>query len=197
MRFRKVLTVVLLGSVALAFLSYERGLAAARKEITPARIGVVSVNRILTNSKKHAQWQDKMAVEEQTARGEIDKLGKELEAVKADMATRKVGSNDYIKLMRQALNKEAAYEARKQSYDREMSLKVQFWTESLYRDVLAVVSTVAKEKGLDMVVAKEEVEFPSAGIRDLMLLIRTNKVLYHSEHMDITNEVLAVLDGIN
>jgi Skp family chaperone for outer membrane proteins len=197
MRFRKVLTVVLLGSVILAFLSYERGLAAARKEITPARIGVVSVNRILTNSKKHAQWQEKMAVEEQTARGEIDKLGKELEAVKADMATRKVGSNDYMKLMRQALNKEAAYEARKQSYEREMSLKVQLWTEDLYRDVLAVISTVAKEKGLDMIVAKEEVEFPSAGIRDLMLLIRTNKVLYHSEHMDITNEVLAVLDGIN
>ncbi len=197
MRFRKVLTVVLLGSVALAFLSYERGLAAARKEITPARIGVVSVNRILTNSKKHAQWQEKMAAEEQTVRAEIDKLGKELEAIKADMATRKVGSNDYIKLMRQALNKEAAYEARKQSYEREMSLKVQLWTENLYRDVLAVISTVAKEKGLDMVVAKEEVEFPSAGIRDLMLLIRTNKVLYHSEHMDITNEVLAVLDGIN
>ena len=197
MRFRKVLTVVLLGSVALAFLSYERGLAAARKEITPARIGVVSVNRILTNSKKHAQWQEKMAAEEQTVRAEIDKLGKELEAIKADMATRKVGSNDYIKLIRQALNKEAAYEARKQSYEREMSLKVQLWTENLYRDVLAVISTVAKEKGLDMVVAKEEVEFPSAGIRDLMLLIRTNKVLYHSEHMDITNEVLAVLDGIN
>jgi Skp family chaperone for outer membrane proteins len=197
MKSRKVLTAVLLGAAALTFLSYERGLAAARKEITPARIGVVSVNRILTNSKKHAQWQEKMAAEEQTARGEIDKLGKELEAVKADMATRKVGSNDYIKLMRQALNKEAAYEARKQSYDREMSLKVQLWTESLYRDVLAVVSTVAKEKGLDMIVAKEEVEFPSAGIRDLMLLIRTNKVLYHSEHMDITNEVLAVLDGIN
>jgi len=197
MRFRKVLTVVVLGSVALAFLSYERGLAAARKEITPARIGIVSVNRILTNSNKHAQWQDKMAVEEQTVRGEIEKLGKELEAVKADMATRKIGSNDYIKLMRQALDKEAAYEARKQSYEREMSLKVQFWTESLYRDVLGVISTVAKEKGLDMVIAKEEVEFPSAGIRDLMLLIRTNKVLYHSEHMDITNEVLAVLDGIN
>ena len=197
MKFRKVLMVVLFGSVALAFLSYDRGLAAARKEITPARIGIVSVNRILTKSKKHAQWQDKMAVEEQASRAEIDKLGKELEAVKADMATRKVDSNDYMKLMRQALDKEAAYEARKQSYEREMSLKVQFWTESLYRDVLAVILTVAKEKGLDMVVAKEEVEFPSAGIRDLMLSIRTNTVLYHSEHMDITNEVLAVLDGVN
>ena len=197
MRFRKSFTVVLLGSVVLAFWSYERGLATARKEITPARIGIVSVNRILTNSKKHAQWQDKMAVEEQTVRGEIEKLGKELEALQADMATRKVGSNDHMKLMRQALDKEAAHEARKQSYEREMSLKVQFWTESLYRDVLGVISTVAKEKGLDMVIAKEEVEFPSAGIRDLMLSIRTNKVLYHSEHMDITNEVLAILDGMN
>ena len=197
MRFRKVLIVVVLGSIALAFLSYERGLAAVRKEITPARIGVVSVNRILTNSKKHAQWQEKMAVEDKTARAEVEKLGKELEAVQADMATRKVGSNDYMKLMRQSVDKEAAYEARKRSYERETSLKVQMWTESLYRDVLAVVSTVAKEKGLDIVVAKEEVEFPSAGIRDLMLSIRTNTVLYHSEHMDITNEVLAVLDGMN
>ena len=197
MRFRKSFTVVLLGSVVLAFWSYERGLAAARKEITPARIGIVSVNRILTNSKKHAQWQDKMAVEEQASRAEVEKLGKELEAVKADMATRKVGSNDYMKLMRQSTDKEAAYEARKQSYEREMSLKVQLWTESLYRDVLAVISTVAKDKGLDMVVAKEEVEFPSVSIRDMMLSIRTNAVLYHSEHMDITNEVLAVLDGVN
>ena len=41
---------------------------------------------------------------------------------------------------------------------------------------------------------KDEVEFPTSSANELMLNIRTNKLLYSGGCMDITDEVIALLD---
>ena len=48
--------------------------------------------------------------------------------------------------------------------------------------------------GLDMVLAKEDYQFPSASSNELLLTIKTSKVLYSSDELNITNEVLVALD---
>jgi len=67
----------------------------------------------------------------------------------------------------------------------------------LYQEILAATGVAAKQKGLDMVLVKSEPLFPSVNASELMLTVRTNQVLYHTEQMDITNDVLMVLDGLN
>ena len=53
---------------------------------------------------------------------------------------------------------------------------------------------VAKKKKLDLVLEKNELEFPSANASELMMEIRTHKVLYSSGCVDLTDEVIATLD---
>ncbi|MHC5059495.1 MAG: OmpH/Skp family outer membrane protein [Planctomycetota bacterium] len=173
---------------------YEHGWAQAKEEVSPTRVAVVSVRRILENSKTNARWEEKLRLEGEKIRAELEKLSKEIQAIDADMATRKIGSSDYLDLMRSGTEKQALLEAKDKFYQQELGLKQQQQIERLYQEIIVAASKVAKQKGIDMVVAKEEFQFPSASLRELTLVIQTSKVLYHAEHMDITNEVLEVLD---
>jgi Skp family chaperone for outer membrane proteins len=194
MKAKNVIIGILLISIVLLAVGHERGWAKAKEEISPARIGVASVRRIIENSGKNAQWEAKAMAEGEKIRAELEKLSKELQAIEADMATRKVGSNDYLNLMRQGTEKQAVLEAKDKFYQQELALKQQQRIEQLYQEIIVAIASVAKEKGLDIVIAKEEFQFPSTSLRELTLVIQTSKVLYNAEHMDITNEVLAVLD---
>ncbi len=193
MKTRNIVIGILAVVISLGVL-YERGWAQAKEEIAPARVAVVSVRRILENSKTNAQWEAKVRLEGEKIRAELEKLSKEIQAIDADMATRKVGSSDYLNLMRSGTEKQAVLEAKDKFYQQELGLKQQQQIEQLYQEIIVAAANVAKEKGIDMVVAKEEFQFPSTSLRELTLIIQTSKVLYHAEHMDITNDVLAVLD---
>ena len=193
MRMRKVIICILLASAILVSICYQRGLAKGKEEIAPARIGVACVDRILLDSKKHAEWQKQMEALQIKNRGELEKLSKEIEMIRAAMNTRKVGSEDYLKLFRQGTEKQALLEVAEKFYEQEMNLKAQSWTEQLYKEIISATEKVAKEKGLDLILARDDLA--SASTREIMTLIRTSKVLYNSEDMDITEDVLAVLDG--
>jgi len=194
MKVKNIVIVTLAAAAISLSVGYEQGWAKAKEEIAPARIAVVSVRRILENSKTNAQWEAKARAESGKNRAELEKLSKELQAIEADMATRKVGSNDYMKLMSEGTQKQAILEAKDKFYQQELTLKQQQQIEQLYQDIIATVASVAKDKGADLVIAREEFQFPSTSLRELTLVIQTSKVLYNAEHMDITNDVLAILD---
>lgn len=189
-----VLTVLLGGIVAV--LAYDYGsVKAAGNSIAPARVAVVNVDMILKNSKKHANWQNTMNTQESQIRAELEKLSRDADAIKADMATRERGSTGYMTLLSSYMEKTAAIEAKDKYYEQEMTMKIQRWTESLYQEILDIVNKTARVKGIDVVLAAQEISFPGPSIRDLLTTIRTNKVLYHASDVDITEEVLAQLDS--
>ena len=75
MKKSMVLTILLGGIIAV--LAYDYGsVKAAGNSISPARVAVVNVDMILKNSKKHAQWQNKMNTEESRIRAELEKVRK-------------------------------------------------------------------------------------------------------------------------
>jgi Skp family chaperone for outer membrane proteins len=66
----------------------------------------------------------------------------------------------------------------------------------IYTDILRIVNEVAQQKGLDLVLEKNEPELlDSTPANELMLTIRTHKVLYSGGCVDITDEVIARLDA--
>ena len=195
MKKNNILILVLLGALIAVCIGYNRGWARASRQILPAKVGVVNVDLILKNSRKHARWQEGMTAEETKIRAELEKLRTEADAVKADMQTRELGSPDYMKLMSDWMSKTAAVDSKTKFYERQMMLKVQRWTEGLYEKIRSVVAETAKARSLDIVLSADEIDFPAADVRDLLTIIKTNKVLYHSGEIDVTEEVLAQLDS--
>ena len=160
MKVRNIIIGILVAAAISLSVGYEQGWAKSKDEIAPARIAVVSVRRILENSKTNAQWEAKARAESEKIRAELEKLSKELQAIEADMATRKVGSSDYLKLMGEGTEKQAILEAKDKFYQQKLTLKQQQQIEQLYQEIIAAVASVAKGKGVDLVIAKEEFQFP-------------------------------------
>ena len=193
MNSKKLIATIVLVSIFCILLGYDYGMAKNKPEITPARIAVVSIDSLLLQSKKHAQWQLQMEEQEAAKMAELQKMAAEIDLLRKDMDTRKVGSKDYLELARQGAMKRATLEATEKFYEQEITLIAQQWTEKLYKEVLVAIEKVATSQNLDMVLAREELN--NASSREIMTLIRTSKVLYHNQQLDITNEVLTVLDA--
>ena len=140
------------------------------------------------------EYRSEAQAEQNKIIAELDKLLKEVEAIRAGLKTLKLGSNDYLARAKEAIEKQAQLQALQKFSEQRLELKDQRWTEQLYEDILDVVGAIAKQKSLDLVFENAEPELPAPSPNELMLTIRTHSLLYSGGCLDITDEVT---DGLN
>jgi Skp family chaperone for outer membrane proteins len=159
-----------------------------------SKIGVVSVQRVFQECKRSARYNAEVLAEQSRTNAELQRLSKEVEASKAGLNAFKRGSSDYLAQLREVFDKQGKHDAEQEYRRQQKALRYQRWVEDLYVDILRGTGEVAKQKGLDLVLEKDEVEFPALNVDNTMLAIRTHKVLYNGGCLDITDEVIAWLD---
>lgn len=162
---------------------------------TGLKVAVVSISKIFQNCKRGAAYKKEAIAEQDKVIAELEKLSKEIDAEKAGLRTLKEDSSDYMERAKELFNKQASYQAQQEFYKQQMELKDKLWTKDLYQDILQITSVIAKEKGLDLVLREDEVDFSEANPTELGLAMRTQKVLYSNGCPDITDEVIARLDA--
>ncbi|MHC4571487.1 MAG: OmpH/Skp family outer membrane protein [Planctomycetota bacterium] len=194
MKIRAMVLSFLIG-VFILIMGYEYGWAESKSDKPSSKIGVVSVRRIFQDSKRNAKYREEAIVNQNRIIAELEKLRAEGEAADAGLKTLKTGSSDYMAQMKEVLTKQANLQAREGFYKQEIALKDQEWTEELYKEILQETDKVAEQKGLDLVLEKSEIELPALNANELMLAIRTHKLLYSAGCLDITDEVIARLDA--
>lgn len=194
MKSRDLMLVVLVLVLAVC-MAYNVSLARENQRFEPAKIAVVSMRRVFENNKKNLEWNKKMDEKREQYLGELRALKKQIDADRADMETRKKDSADYKELRKVAFEKQSTLDARQKYYEQVLLEEEKNWTEQLYQEILGVVKKVAKDKGVDVVLAKEEFNFPADNTNELLLTIKTSKVLYADETLEITDDVLAAVDG--
>ncbi len=193
MKTKLVISVCLVGMVVL-FMGHESSTAKS-KAGSGLSIGIVSVRQVFQDCKSNSRYREEAKAEQEKLIAELGQLSAEIELEKAGLNTLKPNSSDYMEQMRIIFEKQASLRAKEEFYKQQLELKDQQWTEGLYKSILEVVSEVAKKKDLDLVFESDEVEFPSVNTNDLMLTIRTNKLLYSGGCLDVTSDVTARLDA--
>ncbi len=194
----KIKTIVLACLAVIVALPMAGGYSrAASKGTTKStvKIGVVSILKVFQNYKGSEKYRQSAIAERFRAEAEMEKLSKEIEAEEAGLRTLKAGSDDYLARVKQILTKQASLQAQQEFYKQQAAMKEQQWTEKVYKDVLRITAEVAKKKGLDIVLEKDEPEFPLLSYTELMTVISTHKVLYSDGCVDISDEVTARLDA--
>jgi len=78
--------------------------------------------------------------------------------------------------------------------ERQLLKKYKDFFENIYQEVVQKVEEIGKQEGFDLVIKKEESEVKSGKISDLQFKIGIRTVLYHSDSVDIT---LDVIDALN
>ena len=197
MKFKTMVLVLLICVVTLFALHEISWAKQNAKQETSERlkVGTISVRTIFEGCKKNKKYMKEAIAERGRLEAELEKLDKEIEADKAGLKTLKQASTDYMESAKEILQKQAYLQAQQEFYKRQIEFKDQQWTEKLYQDILRVVNKVAKQKGLDLVFEKSEPEFPVPSSSELMLAIRTHKLVYSGQSPDISAEVIAQLDA--
>ncbi len=193
MRAKSLFLSGLMGVVVL-FAGYQYSGAEPESVKPESKIGVVSIRRIFRDCKRNVRYRQEATAEQDKIIAELDKLRKEIEAEEAGLRTLKAGSSDYLELMKGILEKQASLQALQEFHKQQLAMKDQRWTEQLYTDILRETGEVAKQKGLDIVFENDEPELPALSAQELMMAIRTHKVLYSGGSLDITNEVMNRVD---
>lgn len=193
MRVKAIFLSSLIGVVFL-FMGYQHSRAGPASDGTQPKIGVVGIRQIFQDCKRNARYRQEATAEQGKLITELDRLKKDIEFEEAGLKALKAGSSDYMDLMKSVLEKQASLQARQEYHKQQMALKDQRWTEQLYTAILRETAAVAKQKGLDIVLEKDEPELPALSAQELMMTIRTHNVLYSGGCLDITDEVMHRVD---
>lgn len=193
----KTKSIIFFGLLCLVvfFVSYGRGWAESGDTQSDSKFGVVSIRVIFESSQKNVKYREEAGIQQGKIIADLEKLSKETDADEAGLRTLVVGSSDYMALSKSIFEKQAKLEALKEFHKQSMTMQDKQWTEKIYQDILRITGEVAKQRGLAMVFTKDEVEFPSPSANELMLAIRTNKLLYSGGCVDITGDVMAAFDA--
>jgi Skp family chaperone for outer membrane proteins len=194
MKIRTMILSCLMGVIVLSF-AYEYSRAGSGTDTPAPKIAVVSVLKIFQECKKNDKFKQEYVAENNKVMAEMEKLSKEIEAEKAGLKTLKAGSNNYMSMVQAILQKQASLQAQEEFHKQQMALKEQQWTEEIYKDILRETRKVAEQKGLQLVLEKDEPVLPCSNYTELMTVISTHKVLYDQGCLEITAEVMAGLDA--
>ena len=195
MRTKVTILAVLLVVVMSLGIGFGSAIAKSKAQIEPPRVGIVSLRTVLEQCDKNAAANKKFEADGQRITRELKSLQDEATSLEAIIKTRKPGSDDYMEKMQQLMQKRAILEAKDKFHQQEFAIQQQKFAEELLQEVIVVTGEVAKSYGLDIVLAKEEFEFPVESSNELMLVIKTSKVLYYDDKLEITADILAAMNA--
>lgn len=193
MKSRTLITVSIIAAVLFIY-GFETSQGQSEDTLTLSKIGIVNMSEVFEKSQRNEDYVQELESERQDIISRLDELQNEIETARSGLQTLKQGSEDRMERVKQLMEKEAKLKAQKEFYKQKLELKNQKWTEDLYEDVLGVVNEVASEKDLELVLEDSPVSLPAANSNELMLSIRTNKVLYSEGCVNITQDVIERLN---
>src|SRR3990172_6147586 len=136
------------------------------------KVGVVDLNNVFEKYEKRKASDAQLKEQEKQYQKIINDKKKEL-----------VGLSEKIQLL------DLGSEARKRD-EETFEKKNMDYFGSLYTEVCKEVEGIGKREQYDLIIKKEEPELQSGGISELQFKVGIKTVLYHSESVDITNQVI-------
>jgi len=193
MKARTMVLGCLAGVVILA-MGYEYSQAQSKGDTPSSKIGTVSILKVFRECKRSAAHRNELNAEQNRIRAELQTLSKEIEAQEAGLRAFKQDSSDYLAQRKDLIDKRASLEAQ-QEFNKEQAILKQYkLSKELYQDILRITSELAEQKGLDLVLEKNEIDEISLSVNEISRTMSTHKVLYSGGCIDISDEVVARLD---
>ena len=189
---------------AIILTGWQYSQAAKDKPVLPLKIGVVSVKEVFEKCLMKQTVEKNLAAEGDKKFNELKQLEATIEADKAALDKRKQDSADYMTMLKALMLKQSELEAQKQFYQQELTVMEMQGKEKIYRKILEVVTALAQEKALDIVLSRDdnylnrpESSAAAESPTELVLTTKTHKLLYFNPEFDITVEALAAMDKAN
>ena len=201
MKNKNMIIGVVLSILVLTLFGYEYSQADKDKNGSPVQVGVVSIREIFEKCSQKVEFENKLSAEGERLIQELKGFEQEIQDDKLALGKRKEGSTDFMDMMQEIMLKEAKLEAKREFYKQDITLKKIRSQEKIYINILSAITKVAKDKELDIVLNRDDnylnrddIDQVVLSPSDFMFTTETHKMLYFSEDLDITDEVLNALE---
>ncbi|OQA02395.1 MAG: Chaperone protein Skp precursor [Planctomycetes bacterium ADurb.Bin401] len=201
MKKNLIIAVCLAALFVLAFCVANSG-GAKEKPLPAPRIAIVSVRDVFDNCTLKVTTEKELAAEGESRYADIKKMESDIESEKNAISKLKEDSAEYMVSLKSLMMKQSQLEAEKEFYQQDLTVKEMRSKEKIYRKILESIAEVAKEKGYNMVINRDdnylnqpETSPPAQNPTDLILTTRTHKLLYFDKEYDMTQDVLVNLNN--
>ena len=198
-RNKSIVVLVLVCAFLMSIVIMDKTSAESKAKFQQSpKIAVVNVRYILQTSKKYTEFMAQMQSDVEKIQADLKALSEEIKKDEKALETRVKGSSDYLDMTRKLMEKEANLEAKKEFEKNLMALREKQWTEGMYENISEKIKELAVAKDISIVLdgnADLSREIPAMNTKELVLTIRTRKVMYYNETVDLTDEVLAAVDA--
>lgn len=128
-------------------------------------------------------------------RSELERLSREADEIRQELENAlNPDSETYKARLRDFFDKSALRESYEKYQEQLLTTEAQVWIESLYQKFLDEVGKVAQQDGIGLVFGKDATPIQARSRAEVAALIRTRKVLYNSQFLDITGKVMTSMD---
>jgi Skp family chaperone for outer membrane proteins len=166
----------------------------ANAEAEDFKIGVVDISGVFEKYQKRIDLDQELKEQEQGFQDEINKKRKEIIDLDEETQLLDLGSESRSKNENLLERKNVELEGYAKFAERQLLKKYKDFFENTYQEVVQKVEEIGKQNNFDLIIKKEEPNLESGQISDLQFKIGIRTVLYHSESVDITSDVI---DNLN
>lgn len=180
--------------VALTALLALPALAAAQ-----TRVGVANTARIFNEMQETRDLQQQIDQERVKMEETVRQKRGQLQALREARDQIKPDSPQYQERNRELLNATVEFETWGRLMQAELQRTQKRRMASLFEKIESSVAVIAQQKGLELVLAQHAVDLPpdldELPIEQVRAIINQRNVLYATDPIDVTDEVLAHLDA--
>ncbi|HUW55642.1 MAG TPA: OmpH family outer membrane protein [Planctomycetota bacterium] len=169
--------------------------AAPRGILVPARIGVVDFRQLLDGYQKMTDLEKDIITTQQKLREEADKRREEIQQLGARLAMHTPGSKAYADTESAITTKKAELDTWGKVKTSELLNRERDIIREVYRDLEDAAAAYAKVHGLGLILKSDRLELTAPSVRELDLRVTLKKLLYVGKEMDITDDLVALLNA--
>jgi Skp family chaperone for outer membrane proteins len=166
----------------------------ANAEAEEFKIGIVDISSVFEKYQKRIDLDQELKEQEKGFQDEINKKRKEIIDLDEEIQLLDLGSESRSSNENLLERKNVELEGYAKFAERQLLKKYKDFFENIYQEVVHKVEEIGKQEGFDLIIKKEESDVKSGKISDLQFKIGIRTVLYHSDSVDIT---LDVIDNLN
>lgn len=166
------------------------------------RIATVNTAKIFGEMQETKDLRQKMDADGKAIEAEREKRKTELQELQKKRELFSEGSADFEKINKDLIQKAVEMQAWQELTKAELNRQQKTQMRNLFNKIEDAVKTVAQQKNLDLVFVDQKMELPTDSktmeqitIDQLRGLINQRNIVYNNNRLDITNDVLALVDA--
>ena len=167
----------------------------ANAEAEGFKIGIVDIGNVFEKYQKRIDLDLELKEQEKGFQDEVNKKRKEIIDLDEETQLLDLGSENRSNNENLMERKNVELEGYAKFAERQLLKKYKDFFENIYQEVVQKVEKIGEQEGFDLIIKNEEADLKSNKISDLQFKIGIRTVLYHSDSVDITLDVVDILNA--